>query len=262
MSKYTISLLNYGKQLNFKYNTNYPEYSQNFINQIRENLFDFNYNFYDENEKIEFENLFIDYFLYSEIGFETIQMFKTRLRSKLNAAEPYYHYKYNIMKLEFEKIINVDLSKSSRKLDNGSNNDSLNFNSNSKTTNNGSDSTNVNNETNSNSTNEGKALSSDEPNTTLTANSFASNLSESQNIASETNDFKSNTVTNSNLTSETGTNNSQTIVSSKTNDSEYNEHTYGNDGMIVDRLLKYNELIVNLNLEIIKECRELFMLIY
>lgn len=47
-------------------------------------IFTFNYKFYNEEHKKEFEEQFINYFYFREIGFETMYMFKAKLKSLLN----------------------------------------------------------------------------------------------------------------------------------------------------------------------------------
>ena len=48
------------------------------------NVFDFEYQFYSEEAKPKFEQLFKDYFRFREIGFETVPRFKHELKTKLN----------------------------------------------------------------------------------------------------------------------------------------------------------------------------------
>lgn len=54
-------------------------------------LFDFEYELYDNNVKEDFEKYFINYFYFNEIGFETIGRFKKMLQNKLNTIA--YKYK-------------------------------------------------------------------------------------------------------------------------------------------------------------------------
>ncbi len=57
-------------------------------------LFDFDYPIADATWKKEFEQLFIDYFYFHEIGTETIDSFKHNLRTRLNLIMPYYNELY------------------------------------------------------------------------------------------------------------------------------------------------------------------------
>lgn len=69
-------------------------------------LFDFDYNFFDENLKSDFEKLFIDYFYFREIGQETIARFKKELQTKLNLIHHYYKEYYKTVKqVEIEEFM-------------------------------------------------------------------------------------------------------------------------------------------------------------
>ena len=76
-------------------------------------LFDFNYSFYDEQHKEEFEEKFINYYMFNEIGFETVKRFKHYLKEKLNRVAPYYEqlYKTELRCLEgdIDFMLNKDL---------------------------------------------------------------------------------------------------------------------------------------------------------
>lgn len=54
-------------------------------------LFDFQYPFYDESKREEFQQLFIDYFYFREIGTETVGRFQHYLKSKFLVSLPYYN---------------------------------------------------------------------------------------------------------------------------------------------------------------------------
>ena len=69
-------------------------------------VFDFDYNFFDENLKPDFEKLFIDYFYFREIGQETIGRFKKELQTKLNIIYYYYKEYYKTVKqVEVEEFM-------------------------------------------------------------------------------------------------------------------------------------------------------------
>lgn len=69
-------------------------------------LFDFDYEFFNENLKPSFEKLFIDYFYFREIGQETIARFKKELQTKLNLINHYYKEYYKTVKqVEIEEFM-------------------------------------------------------------------------------------------------------------------------------------------------------------
>ncbi len=55
------------------------------------NIFDFPYNFYDEEERANFQRDFIRHFYFREIGCETIDRFKLYLEDKFATVFPYYN---------------------------------------------------------------------------------------------------------------------------------------------------------------------------
>ena len=75
MAKYTIELYKLIESENFE-------------------LFDFDYNLYDNSHKPIFEQFFKDYFYFNEIGTETIGRFKKMLQIKLNTCANYYKEYY------------------------------------------------------------------------------------------------------------------------------------------------------------------------
>ena len=95
MSKYTLELRYLYEDKNF-------------------NLFDFPYNLYNNDFKPWFEEKFYHHFMFYEIGFDTIGMFKQRLMSKLNDIFPYYKqlYETEIRTKGIDFMLNKDLKES------------------------------------------------------------------------------------------------------------------------------------------------------
>ena len=73
-------------------------------------IFDFDYEFYSEEHKEQFEEKFINHFYYDEIGSETIGRFKHNLRTMLNEIMPYYSHLYKTTLYEYNPILNYDLT--------------------------------------------------------------------------------------------------------------------------------------------------------
>ena len=78
------------------------------------NLFDFPYNLYDNDLKPWFEEKFFQHFMFYEIGFDSVAMFKQRLMSKLNDIFPYYKQLYDteIACKNIDFMLNKDLKES------------------------------------------------------------------------------------------------------------------------------------------------------
>ena len=94
MATYTIDLYSILKDKNFE-------------------LFDFEYNFYNEEHKKEFEEKFINRYMFDEIGFETVSRFKHYLKEKLNRIAPYYNQLYQTelrcLEGDIDFMLNKDL---------------------------------------------------------------------------------------------------------------------------------------------------------
>lgn len=75
------------------------------------NVFDFDYDFYSEEGKPNFEQLFKDYYRFHEIGFETVERFQHNLKSRLNLIMPYYKqlYQTELASKDINFLLNKDL---------------------------------------------------------------------------------------------------------------------------------------------------------
>lgn len=216
-------------------------------------VFNFDYDFYcdDESMKSEFEKKFTDYYYFDEIGFETVGRFKHNLRSKLNLIMPYYKQLY-ITELEAQKIdflLNKDLREEFiRSVDNEYENNGTN-----------SGTSKVKSDSNSKNTSNGKSTTSESRLDNGVADVNLRNLTgvvgveDSSTVAgtesnSSSNELKSNSNDKGNNKTE-----EKTVLISK-----------GNIGVTssAELLEKWRSVIINIDRQIIEECRDLFMLIY
>lgn len=216
-------------------------------------VFNFDYDFYcdDESMKTEFEKKFTDYYYFDEIGFETVGRFKHNLRSKLNLIMPYYKQLY-VTELEAQKIdflLNKDLREEFiRSVDNEYENNGTN-----------SGTSKVKSDSNSKNTSNGKSTTSESRLDNGVADVNLRNLTgvvgveDSSTVAgtesnSSSNELKSNSNDKGNNKTE-----EKTILISK-----------GNIGVTssAELLEKWRSVIINIDRQIIEECRDLFMLIY
>lgn len=217
------------------------------------NLFDFEYNFYSDEARPNFEQLFKDYFRFREIGFETVPRFKHELKSKLNLIMPYYSqlYETEAKAKDINFLLNKDLKETiTRELSQTGSEDS-------SSENNGTDSsTNTSStEANSNSNSKESYLDNGNADINLTEGSLTGvSGNESQGTSSSTS-------TTNNTNSSTGTTNT-------TNSNNESETTtllsQGNIGITssAELLQKWRDTIININQLIISECEDLFMQIY
>lgn len=74
----------------------------------RKELFDFDYPFYDETKRTEFETRFIKHFYMREVGSEVIGLFKFRLEDYLNLNMPYWNKMFETEELNFPVFEDFD----------------------------------------------------------------------------------------------------------------------------------------------------------
>lgn len=208
MSKYTIEL-------------------NQIVNALDFDLFDFDYNLYDNELKEAFQKKFIDHFYFYEIGLTPIARFKKALQIKLNDIFPYYKqlYQTELRSAEIDFMLNKDLKEEYTRQLTG--NSSVNQ---SSTSTSNDTSLNINNDTPQN-----KIDDLDKYMTSASKNTDNSTMS--------------NTGTN---TAENNSTETYSLVSQ------------GNIGVTssAELLEKWRNVLINIDQMIFEECNDLFMLIY
>lgn len=207
MSKYTLELRYLYKDKKFK-------------------LFDFPYNLYDNDLKPWFEEKFFQHFMFYEIGFDSVAMFKQRLMSKLNDIFPYYKqlYETEIACKNIDFMLNKDLKESYvRELTSNSN-------------------------------------SSQESNATSNGLSTAGQLTPSLISNSQKIDKFMDTAQKD----ESSSNATSTGESTGNSKEEYTLTSQGNIGITssAELLDKWRQVLLNIDLMIFEECNDLFMQIF
>lgn len=193
-------------------------------------IFDFDYPFYNEERRKQFEQHFIEHFYFDEIGQETVARFKQRLKIKLNLIMPYWNKIFLADELEQRILDNYSVTETyESNIENSSN---------------------AENENNINTSNESinKNLESDTP---VTKTDF------------EQVDYFSNIV------KDIGSGTSNTTVSNinNVNDNRTENWTRRMEGNIgvqtdADAIIKYWQSLRQIELEIFKQCDDLFMGVY
>ena len=190
------------------------------------NLFDFPYNLYNNDLKPWFEEKFYQHFMFYEIGFDTIGMFKQRLMAKLNDIYPYYRqlYETEIRTKNIDFMLNKDLKESYvRELTSNSN-------------------------------------SSQESNTASNGLSTAGQLTPSLIANSQKIDKFMDTAQKD----ESSSNATSTGESTGNSKEEYTLTSQGNIGITssAELLDKWRQVLLNIDLLIFEECHDLFMQIF
>lgn len=235
MSNYTIEVYSLLQDKNFK-------------------MFDFDYDFYTDNQVIKsnFENKFLDTYMFHELGQETVMRFKHYLKTRLNNIAPYYKqlYETELRCQDIDFMLNKDLTETfertntSDKTSQTDNNQQSNINS--------SDNVTVTN----NSTDDTLESNIEQGLANISLNDRLTNVSKTTNNTSQ-----------NNTTNTTGSNVSQ--GTSKTIDTIADKEitkliSQGNIGVTssAELLDKWRKVIINIDNLIIEECSSLFLQIY
>ena len=224
-------------------------------------LFTFDYDFYSDNpkDKEEFEKLFVQWYYFREIGFETPEHFKLKLQAKLNMIMPYYR---QLALTEWDKVRTVEQMMTSKNL---------------KETSTHEQSITGNNESSSNgqSNQSGKSSSTQHQSTTNTQNGKSSNLSDGVSQASLEDGYLTSTSSVDDKGNQTlsGATSDNTEVKSSQNTTGTNNQvltestTFTSEGDIgiqtpAYAITEWRKVLININQMIIEECNDLFMKLY
>ena len=220
-------------------------------------IFTFDYPFYSDNplDKEEFENLFIDYFYFREIGFETPDRFKMKLKAELELIMPYYR---QLAMTEWNKVRTAELMMTSKSLTETTTHEQTIAGSSDLTQNNTS-SLNQTSETNTSQTMNDQSKASNLSDGVATASletGYLTGVSQSDNTTTQSNSNKGQQSSSNNGTSST---NSNQILSETT--------TFTSNGDIgiqtpAYAITEWRKVIINLNQMIIDDLSSLFIQIY
>lgn len=224
-------------------------------------LFTFDYDFYSDNpkDKEEFEKLFIQWYYFREIGFETPERFKMKLQAKLNVIMPYYR---QLALTEWDKVRTVEQMMTSKNLkETTTHEQTINGNNESSVTGESSQS--------------GTSTSSQQQTSTNTQNAKSSNLNDGVSKASLNEGFLTSTtaITDNGNQNISGNSNDTSEISSTQNSSVTNNQlltestTFTSQGDVgiqtpAYAITEWRKVLININQQIIDECRDLFMSIY
>ena len=211
-------------------------------------LFDFDFPFYVDNEKIkvDFEKYLCYTYFNESIGFETPDAWKFGFRQKMLEIMPYYTELYRTTLYEYEPLINrVFTSTDNANETNITDYTSDNSHSNSSVS---------NSHGNGSSTSDNQSITSDTPQINFSRNDYASGMVRGQT---------KNNVENveSSISNDSGTNN--TVSKNIDDKSRILKHEEkGFSGSYQEEIKKIRENILNINKMICDDCYDLFMLIY
>lgn len=92
------------------------------IERARPYVFDFDYPFFDQTLKQEFETLFLRKFYMTDIGFETYELWHFHLETWLLEKMPYYNQRFESELIKFDPLMNVKTIRNKEFKNNGTTN--------------------------------------------------------------------------------------------------------------------------------------------
>ena len=199
------------------------------------NLFDQPYNLYNNELKPYFEEKFFQHFMFYEIGFDNINIFKQHLISTLNDIYPKYKqlYETEIRCQNIDFMLNKDLKESYiRKL---------------------------------NGESEGNSQASSSSDNTSTNNDLTIANDTPQNKIDDLDKYMTSaSKSNSNSTNNSTSNANNTIKNKSTNSEEYELISQGNIGVTssAELLEKWRNVLINIDQMIFKELENLFLFVF
>lgn len=224
-------------------------------------LFTFDYDFYSDNpkDKEEFEKLFAQWYYFREIGFETPERFKLKLKSKLNIIMPYYR---QLAMTEWNKVRSIEQMMTSKNLKETSTHEQ------SITGNNESSITGESNQS-------GKSSSTQHQIMTNTQNGKASNLADGVSQSSLNNGYLTSVSSVDDRGTQTlsGGITDESDVKSKQNSLGTNNQTLSETTTFTSQgdigiqtpayaITEWRKVLININQMIIDECNDLFIKLY
>ena len=209
------------------------------IENSRDKLFNFDFPIYDEAYRSVLETKIIKHYYTHEIGSETVGLFQFRLDTKLNEIMPYYNDLYRSAMLEFNPLYDVDITETHE----GSGTRETEGEENSADTRAG---TGTGNNTNYD-------LYSDTPQGALTG------VDDEEYLTNARKTTDTNTYTDSENKTRTRTN-----TDNMSTTDEYIRTIKGKRGgaTYANMIMEYRKTLLNIDMMIIKELANLFMLIW
>jgi hypothetical protein len=211
-------------------------------------LFDFDFPFYVENEKIkvEFEKYLCYTYFNESIGFETPDAWKFAFKQKMLEIMPYYKELYRTTLFEYEPLINRVFTSS----DKVNETNITDYTNDSKHNNSAASNSNGH----GNSTSDNQSITSDAPQINFSQNDYASDLvrGQTKKVVENSDATLSNDSGNTNIVSKN--------IDDKNRILKHEEK--GFSGSYQEEIKKIRENILNINKMICDDCCDLFMLIY
>lgn len=246
-------------------------------------VFDFDFPIFDEAYRELLCKKILMHYYTREIGFETVGLWKLKLETKMNEIMPYYNKLYNSETYSFNPLYDVDYSKTHEGKDNGSSDDiskhtgtiSDNGTHGGTISDEYSKEGNIDDASHKGNTDETWNVFSDTPQGALTNVNNNTYLTDARKISevgtedgTNNRDYDEegdNTRTFDETNSNTRTFNEENESNrSFSNINEYVEHVRGKSGgtSYSKLIMEYRESLLNIDMMVIKDLNQLFMLVW
>lgn len=218
------------------------------------------YPIYDESYRAGLNQKIIDHYWNEEIGVETIDMFRLSMKRKMNEIMPYYNQLYKSEQYEYDPLLTVDMRTVSNEVAETADDSTSTGTSSDETTSTSHDETETSNSTQSGT--RARSVSSDTPQTMLSGDGdYASSASDT--VSDTTGSGSQDSATDGTSTSESEGTTSDTTHAEGTAQRDTDETRQGREGMLgSEAILKYRESLINIDLMIIDDLKDLFMMIW
>ena len=254
-------------------------------------IFDFDFPIWDEEYRSVLCSKILKHYYTREIGFESVGLWKLKLDTKLNEIMPYYNERYKTVDMKYNPLNDVDYTRTSLGDENG-NNRRDNINERNSKTNKGGTETNIGTSNgtdkrtgtvgvagNSSGSGNSSERFSDTPqggltglqndnyltNATLKNNSNTEQHSDTTTYnTTDTIDGRSDNIKEYDLNDETKDSSNGSELGEFSTTKEYVEHVVGKMGnrTYASVIKEYRDALINIDMEVIDELKDLFMLLW
>lgn len=238
------------------------------LRRLIENGFDLGLNDYpifDEEYRAVLNKKIIDHYYFCEIGFETAGLFKFQLNTKMREIMPYYNKLYLSEQLEFNPL--RDFDETTEETRQRADHESVEGHASDTVTTTGASTGSSSSSDTTSSTGDSLTVNSDTPQALLNTTTIQNN--EYASSAAKVHDTSSGTATGSTSTgneytdTKTGSGSSTQTTNGTVNDVITRHYFgYGKSKGPAQLLEEYRRTFLNIDMMIIKELEELFMMIY
>lgn len=225
------------------------------------------YPIFDEAYRARLDGLIIDHYWNQEIGLESVDMFQMAMRRKLNEIMPQYNLLYLSQRMAFDPLKTVDIrvvySSDSTQNSTGVNTavqDATTTGNNTQNTSNAGESN-----TESDSSSKSRVVASETPQSFLSGNGDYATSANDVNGTTNTGSTGAENSTSDVVASNTDVSNSNansTSTGTDTQNRNDDTQTSGYQGVPADLIMRYRESLINIDLMVLADLAELFMMIW